>query len=87
MRALRASFGDCCVDCGARKQLEFSHEEPTGLCGRGRGQRTRYFDVKKNPGAYRLRCRRCHRKHDAGHWSRLARIGRFERALGGKNWS
>lgn len=47
--------------------LEFAHIKPTGLCGRGRGLRNRYFDILRNPDCYQLMCSACHK------WMDLAR--------------
>lgn len=78
MDGLRAEFGGKCRECGAKSSgkdlpLEFAHVKPTGCVGRGRGQRVRYWDIKKNPTCYALMCRRCHKKFDADYWARVAR--------------
>lgn len=71
--ALRARYGGRCADCGAGAKLEFAHVSPTGLCGPGRGLRTRYFDILKNPECYVLLCRPCHRRRDSRQWIGAAR--------------
>lgn len=68
----RARRGDRCEDCGAAHStigrriapLEFAHVRPTGLAGRGRGRNHRARDIKRNPGAYRLLCHKCHYEAD-----------------------
>lgn len=81
MDALRALFGGRCKRCdardsgqaywnGPRKPLEFAHVKPTGLCGQGRGLRTRFRDILRNPDCYELLCAKCHRKMDRERWTR-----------------
>ena len=57
-------MGGRCVDCSATEQLEFSHQQPTGLSGESRGSTRRIVDVCRNIQAYRLRCKRCHTLFD-----------------------
>jgi len=70
---LRVEWGDSCAmgpdGRPCRGPLEFAHlpGKPTGLLGRGRGSRERYYDVRKHPGSYVLVCR--------GHHSLLDRRG------------
>lgn len=70
---LRKQWGDDCVVCGTRwrrrrnrTQLEFAHVKATRLYGPGRGQKHRYLDIRRNPHAYVLMCRPCHKAFDAG---------------------
>lgn len=63
MEALRREFGGKCFACGYTKDLEFAHIRPTKLSGQnwyGRGQNTRYYDIRKNRSCYVLVCRACH---------------------------
>lgn len=46
--------------------LQFAHLRPTGVVGRGRGSSVRARDIRRNPSAYALLCRECHRAFDAG---------------------
>lgn len=78
MQRLRARFGNRCAECGSTpsedfelNRLEFAHVVTTGLNGRGRGSAERYYDILKNPGAYRLLCRPCHRRFDRERGPRL----------------
>lgn len=48
--------------------MEFAHLAPTGLQGRGRGLRARVLDIERNPQAYALLCRHCHKGLDLGLW-------------------
>jgi hypothetical protein len=57
-------FGGCCEVCGSFEHLEFAHKRGTGLNGIGRGSWQRINDVVKNPDAYRLLCKPCHRAFD-----------------------
>lgn len=57
--------GGKCVECGRTDHLEFAHLQETGLKGRGRGRKERYYDVVKNPDAYVLLDKGCHRRLDA----------------------
>src|SRR5688572_10409501 len=51
--------------CGSKIKLEFAHIKPTPLTGRGRGSTRRYYDIKRNPDAYRLLCwSPCHLNRD-----------------------
>ncbi len=76
MERLRQEMGGKCIDCertyswhrGAKLPLEFSHLKPTGLTGRGRGIRNRYFDILRNRDCYALRCRYCHKIYDRNYW-------------------
>lgn len=54
------------VGCSCEKNLEFAHLKPTSVVGRGRGRSDRYLDIKRNPDAYILLCRDCHRRFDRG---------------------
>lgn len=57
-------LGGCCHDCGSTVQLELAHVRHTDINGRSRGSFYRARDAMKNPGAYTLLCRPCHRKFD-----------------------
>jgi DNA-directed RNA polymerase subunit RPC12/RpoP len=61
---LREARGNQCRRCGSRVKLEFAHVKPTKVKGMGRGQQVRYGDIKRNPDAYELLCRDCHRAFD-----------------------
>lgn len=61
---LREDFGGCCQKCGSIQDLEFAHVRHTGLSGRSRGRKERYYDIKNNRACYMLLCRSCHREHD-----------------------
>lgn len=55
-------FGYKCFDCG-RKGTDFHHVEVTPLFGHDRGgSYYRAMDVRKNPDAYVLLCKKCHKK-------------------------
>lgn len=64
MDQLRADRGNKCNRCPSRAKLEFAHLRETGLKGRSRGGRDRYYDIRRNPDAYELMCQRCHRAFD-----------------------
>ena len=64
LEKLRKAFGTKCSFCGTTANLEFAHLEPTELCGRGRGRKERYYDIKKNPDSYVLLCAGCHKTLD-----------------------
>jgi hypothetical protein len=64
VQLLRDERGNRCRRCGSRVKLEFAHVQATALQGRSRGSIHRYYDIKKNPGAYELLCRDCHRDFD-----------------------
>lgn len=66
---LLVRFGEVCTaaGCGSRHRLEFAHIAHTGLNGRGRGSRNRYYDILRHPECYRLLCRTHHRALD-GPW-------------------
>ena len=51
--------------CPRVTRLEFAHLLPTKLKGEGRGARQRCLDILRNPHAYGLVCRTCHRRLDA----------------------
>lgn len=59
-------WGGKCQKCGSDKidKLEFAHVSPTGLNGRGRGRKERYYDVKNHPESYNLLCEDCHAEFD-----------------------
>ena len=57
---LMHEFGGICARCRTAERLEFAHLHPTALRGAGRGKRTRYYDIRSNPGAYWLLCGACH---------------------------
>ena len=59
------SRGGKCEECGDDNDLEFAHIRPTGLNGKGRGYNERVLDVLRNPDAYRLLCKRCHKRFDS----------------------
>lgn len=70
---LREARGWKCERCnekgtrrGQHPGLEFAHKRPTKLSEipRGRGSRVRYLDIKANPDAYELLCKRCHAASD-----------------------
>lgn len=63
---LREEFGNCCQKCGIKDKLEFAHINETGLSGRGRGRKERYYNIKNNKKEYLLLCRDCHRETDRG---------------------
>ena len=69
---LRVVCGDRCYACGSVMNLEFAHLRATGLCGRGRGQIARYYDIAHNPECYTLLCRPCHLDLDTGRLDRTA---------------
>lgn len=78
MEELRAAYGGRCRRCGRRRSgrgrpLEFAHVRPTGVCGMGRGQRVRFFDVLRNPECYELLCKACHRRMDGRKWTAAVR--------------
>ena len=71
MKNLRISFGNKCNKCkkksnnrSVKPNLEFAHIKDTLLDGEGRGQWTRYKDIKENRKSYKLLCISCHRKMD-----------------------
>jgi len=66
MDALREKFGGKCFKCGKKKDLEFAHIRKTGVSGRGRGQKARYYDIMNHPKSYRLLCDECHLKFERG---------------------
>jgi hypothetical protein len=57
MQLLREQFGGKCEICGSTEKLEFSHREPTGLSGMGRGRKERITDIRKNRNKYMLTCK------------------------------
>ncbi len=59
-----AAWGGKCKQCGSVDRLEFAHLQKTEVKGRGRGRKERYYDVLKNPFAYILLCKICHRRFD-----------------------
>ena len=63
---LVASRGGQCTwpGCDADEDLEFAHVKETGLSGRGRGRKERYYDIIKNPESYRLLCQFHHKLMD-----------------------
>lgn len=64
LRRLREEFGGRCGDCGSTLALEFAHQEPTFLKGRGRGLPQRVHDISRHRENYKLLCRLCHMAHD-----------------------
>lgn len=68
-KRLRTRFGGVCSVCGRGQlwRLEFGHVRATSLNGRERGSQERYYDVVRNPDAYRLFCRPCHLSFDRAH--------------------
>lgn len=86
MDALRTLYGGRCKKCGAKRSrlrrgrlktgpLEFAHVKPTGLCGRGRGLKTRFVDVLHYPDCYELLCHGCHHVLDMRKWIDAALAG------------
>lgn len=84
MDELRRIFGGRCQRCNTKRSrlargrtapLQFAHIKPTGLSGRGRGLRHRYFDIVRNPDCYALLCNRCHFVIDAGSGGLAAAAG------------
>lgn len=76
LRALKK--GRACELCGRSRadvpgrkgQMEFAHVKPTKLNGRGRGLKSRYLDVVRNPECYKLVHRCCHAAMDLGSWGK-----------------
>jgi len=64
MDELREKFGGKCFKCKSKKKLQFAHVRKTGLSGRGRGQKARYYDIMNHPKSYRLLCEDCHQKYE-----------------------
>jgi len=57
-----------CALCGVpdtMNNLEFAHIRETGLTGRGRGRKERYYDIINNLDAYRLMHHDCHTYYDS----------------------
>ena len=57
-----------CALCGVpdvRSNLEFAHVRETGLIGRGRGRKERYYDIVNNLDCYRLMHHDCHTYYDS----------------------
>ena len=52
--------------CGHMDNLEFAHNQPTGLKGMSRGSYRRVLDILLNPCAYILLCHACHKAFDNG---------------------
>jgi len=69
---LKKEFGGKCLNCGSIINLQFAHIKETGLNGRGRGRKERYYDIRKYPKCYILLCggddgiSGCHQQYDAG---------------------
>jgi hypothetical protein len=69
---LKKLFGGKCWNCGSTANLQFAHKKETGLNGRGRGRKERYYDIKKHPDCYILLCGGdtgdggCHQQYDVG---------------------
>lgn len=61
------TLGGSCLQCGSVNDLEFAHQAPTRLNGRGRGKFKRLYDVKNNLLHYQLLCRSCHEIEDQLH--------------------
>jgi hypothetical protein len=57
-KALLQAYGNRCTVCGSTENLEFAHKVPTGLSGRGRGRKERYYDIIKYPLDYTLTCKK-----------------------------
>lgn len=55
-------YGIVCEHCGAKRELELAHREPTELKGAGRGLTHRLLDALKNRDKYLLLCKKCHKK-------------------------
>lgn len=62
--AMMVRFGNSCLFCGAKEQLEFAHTDKTGVMGLGRGSYWRITDVKRFTNCYILLCRSCHLSFD-----------------------
>ncbi len=62
LEELRQSYGGKCSECDSILDLEFHHVKETGLSGRGRGRKERYYDIKNNPDSYTLLCEDCHKE-------------------------
>lgn len=57
----KVKHGGKCELCDSKENLEFHHQFETKLKGRGRGLPNRASDIRKNPLAYLLLCRPCHK--------------------------
>ena len=61
---LRKQFGGKCKHCDSTEDLQFAHIKDTKLNGKGRGLKTRYYDIKNHPDCYALLAKICHYEFD-----------------------
>lgn len=66
-KQLRKEFGGECskILCSSKTNLQFAHMKETGLSGRGRGRKERYYDIVNNKTSYILLCVVCHIQEDS----------------------
>lgn len=57
-------FGDECLFCDSKENLEFAHKQPNEFSGMGRGSYKRLIHIKNHITVYFLLCHECHKAFD-----------------------
>jgi hypothetical protein len=55
-----------CSVAGCLEPVEFAHKNETGVNGRGRGKRKRFYDIVNHPECYLPLCHDHHKLYDRG---------------------